>query len=329
MTGIQYTNKHKGRDETLDVLSCFPAAVRDTLLSCGIPPGRWCEIRLRADACSAVGYTDDDGGRSCIPLPSQRLTEQTLREILTRLCAGSVHAYDEGLRRGFFSPAELPGVRIGAAGQVLCRGGSVERLQSIRSLCLRLPHSVSVCGGIADALAVVRGAPVMTETVPPADIQLPGAAVIPTLFYAPPGEGKTTLLRCLIRTLCSAADAVPPLCGAVLDSGGELSGGGIFAGCTVDCFCGYPRGMGMALATRAFSPQVLFCDEIGTEEEAEEILRAQATGVPLIATAHADSFAMLLRRPCFARLHEHRVFARYVRLRRTHGGFDIRTEAEI
>lgn len=311
----------------MDVLSCFPAAVRDTLLSCGVMPGRWCEIRLRSDACSAVGYADAGGGRICIPLPQLRLTEQTLREILTRLCAGSVHAYDEGLRRGFFSPAELPGVRIGAAGQVLCRGGGVERLQSIRSLCLRLPHSVPACGGIADALAAVRGATV--DIRPPEKERTRTTAIVPTLFYAPPGEGKTTLLRCLIRALCDAGTAAGPLCGAVLDSGGELSGGGIFSGCTVDCFCGYPRGMGMALATRAFSPQVLFCDEIGTEEEAEEILRTQATGVPLIATAHADSFAMLQRRPCFARLLEHRVFARYVRLRRTQGGFDLRLEAEL
>ena len=106
---------------------------------------------------------------------------------------------------------------------------------------------------------------------------------------------------------------------AVVDTGEELCASGI-DDCTVDRFCGYPRGLGMEIAARAFAPQVIFCDEIGSDAEAEEILRAQAGGIPLIATAHADTLSGLLRRPCFARLHEHGVFSRYVRLFRDSGG---------
>lgn len=51
------------------------------------------------------------------------------------------------------------------------------------------------------------------------------------------------------------------------------------------------------MATLSLSPQVIFCDEIGSEEEAEAVLHTQNTGVPLIATAHAYDIQGLMRRP--------------------------------
>ena len=74
--------------------------------------------------------------------------------------------------------------------------------------------------------------------------------------------------------------------------------------------------MGISLATRAFAPQVILCDEIGTDAEAEEILCTQAGGVPLIASAHADTLSSLLHRPCFEALYRHCVFSQYIRLYR-------------
>ena len=92
--------------------------------------------------------------------------------------------------------------------------------------------------------------------------------------------------------------------------------------CTIDRFCGYPRGFGMALATRAFAPQVIICDEIGSDAEAEEILHAQACGVPLIATAHAASVCELLGRTGIGMLHRAGTFGYYVGIRRA-GNFSF------
>ena len=205
--------------------------------------------------------------------------------------------------------------------------GKPERLQTVTSLCIRLPHNVRVSGAADLALlALLRGQPTTESApVPSEDAAL---QLCSTLFYAPPGCGKTTLLRCVIKTLCSAKTAESPFCAAVLDNGEELCNDG-FSDCTMDRFCGYPRGLGMEIATRAFAPQVLICDEIGSDSEAEEVLRAQACGVPLIATAHADSMEMLLRRPCFRRLYDHGVFSRYVRLYRTTSGFSFLCEGTV
>lgn len=307
----------------MDVMRCLPDSVRDAVAESGIAWDAVTDLRLRAGSCSAVGYCrgGKTGNRA---LPALALTEEDLRAVLTKLCAGSVHVYNEGLLRGYFSPQLLPGVRVGAAGRLLTCGGQPERLQALHTLCIRLPHAVTADSVTAARLrALVLGKPmawtdrsVQTERTVRAD---GGCPIVSTLFYAPPGVGKTSLLRCLIRTLCSVRYTDTPVSAAVLDTGEELCGDG-FADCTVDRFSGYPRGVGMEIATRAFAPQVLICDEIGSEAEAEEILRAQISGVPLIATAHADSLETLLRRPCFARLHENGVFFRYVRLSRDADG---------
>ena len=76
----------------------------------------------------------------------------------------------------------------------------------------------------------------------------------------------------------------------------------------VDVLRGYPRAKGIEIATRTLSPEVIFCDEIGSAEEAKAILSAQNSGVPLIATAHADSRETLFRRPNIRILYENEIF---------------------
>lgn len=304
----------------MDVMQCMTDKIRAAIWGLSVPWETVTDIRLRAGSCSAVTCLHD-GYRKNLPLVSLSLDETDLRAVLSQLCAGSVHTYEEGLLRGYFSPMRLPGVRVGIAGRMLCSGSRPERLQSLTSLCIRLPHVITPGGITAARLrALVYGRDVGgDESASAPRDKMP----VSTLFYAPPGEGKTTLLRCLIRSLCAVGGGDAPICAAVIDTGGELCGDG-FGDCTVDRFCGLGRGPAMEIATRAFAPQVIICDEIGSDAEADEILRAQACGIPLIATAHADTLATLLRRPCFARLHESGVFSRYVRLyRRDDSGFSF------
>lgn len=307
----------------MDVMQCMTDGIRSAIEAVSVPWETVTDIRLRAGGCSSLTCLCD-GERKNMPLRSLVLDEEDLRAVLSQLCAGSVHTYEEGLLRGYFSPMRLPGVRVGVAGRMLYGGGRPERLQRLSSLCIRLPHVVSLGGITAARLrALVYGGDGFGDAK--FDANRDGLP-LSTLFYAPPGEGKTTLLRCLIRSLCAASGKDDPLCAAVIDTGEEL-GGDDLLDCTVDRFCGYGRGLAMEIATRAFAPQVIFCDEIGSDAEADEILRAQACGIPLVATAHADTITTLLRRPCFARLHENGVFSRYVRLYRSmDGGFSFDCE---
>jgi stage III sporulation protein AA len=121
----------------------------------------------------------------------------------------------------------------------------------------------------------------------------------------------------LIRDLASLlSGGEAPRRVALIDTRGELYMQKLFGHHLVDVLHGYPRAKGIEIATRTLSPEAIFCDEIGSAEEAKAILGAQNSGVPLIATAHADSREALFRRPSIRLLYESGVFRYYIGLRR-------------
>ena len=67
------------------------------------------------------------------------------------------------------------------------------------------------------------------------------------------------------------------------------------------------------------------CDEIGGAKDARAVLSAANHGVPLVATAHADTVAGLLRRADIRALHRAGVFGAYVGIERAkEAGFSYR-----
>ena len=88
---------------------------------------------------------------------------------------------------------------------------------------------------------------------------------------------------------------------AVVDERGEIAGTyrGVpqnDLGCCCDVLDGYPKAEGILLAVRALSPEVIICDEIGSESEVKAVEQGLNTGVTLIASIHAGSVGELMRR---------------------------------
>ena len=75
--------------------------------------------------------------------------------------------------------------------------------------------------------------------------------------------------------------------------------------------------MGIEIATRVLNPQLIVCDEIGDTEESLELVAANNSGIPLLATAHAGDIEELLSRTGIRLLHEAGVFGAYVRIKRS------------
>ena len=140
------------------------------------------------------------------------------------------------------------------------------------------------------------------------------------LIYAPPAVGKTTLLRAVAARMAGGAD---PVRVAVIDTRGELAVGLDDPKLLLDVLSGYPRGVGLSIATRTLAAQLSVCDEIGDLGEAREIIEAQSAGVPLLASAHAADLGELLGRPAIRLLQEAHVFGAYVRIARRQGVFDF------
>ena len=255
------------------------------------------EIRLRAGRCASLTV----GGRNI--LTPVILSTGELRELLDRMCGGSPYAYSETIHQGYVT---LPGgVRVGVAGLAACEGGRVIGVKTIHALNIRLPSRRRAVGKeIVDLLRrTVR------ET----------GHVGGILIYAPPGVGKTTLLRGIAASLAGGHE---PWRTVIVDTRGELGFNCEGAELCLDVLSGYPRALGIEIATRTMGAQVILCDEIGDASEAAAMEAAHHGGVPLVATAHAGDLAELLCRTGIRRLHEARLFSVYVGIRRDgRGGF--------
>ena len=263
--------------------SCLPEPLRRELqtLSSEIARSDLNEVRLRAGRPSSLTVA---GGNRVL---SVKLTAEDLQSTVTKLCGGSVYAFSETIREGYLRIGE--GFRVGICGTYNEETSSVRNFSSLN---IRIPHPI--CG--------------ISEPV--SDYLTDGKKSL--LLYSPPGIGKTTVLRDLAARLSGKENKRV----ALIDTRGELYIETMFSDCLCDVLDGYPRGMAIEAATRTLAPEYLICDEIGDEREAEAIVAAQNTGVPLLASAHASGTDELLLRPAIAFLHRHGVFDAYVGLSR-------------
>ncbi|MBO5938189.1 MAG: AAA family ATPase [Clostridia bacterium] len=264
-----------------------------------IEAGRWGsgrieELRLRTERCAFL--TTDRGSVRL----STVVTRREIDDVVLGLCDGSLYAHRDCIAEGYLT---LPdGLRVGICGRASVEGGRVLGVYDISALNFRFPTHRRGLGA-----PVVRLLRTMTR----------GEGV---LVYAPPGEGKTTLLRSVAEEMASGND---PWRVCVIDTRGEL---GAYLGASelsIDLLSGYPRALGIEIATRTMNAELILCDEIGEMKEAEAILSAQNCGVPFVASTHAEDVSGLLRRDGLRRLHEARVFGAYVGIRRRRGANDF------
>ena len=261
------------------------------------------ELRFRTNAPFSLTYA----GRNICIFNGRELifSELEMRTLLANLCEESVHTYAQTMNEGYITLAN--GARIGVCGHAHSDGKNILNLRDVTSICVRVPHIVrSVSDGIMPVL-FSRG------------------KVQSALIYSPPGVGKTTLLRDVAKNLSSGAYK-KRVC--VVDSRSEIYMSDIFSHSLCDFLDGYPKSVGIEIATRTLSPEVIICDEIGGIDEASAILQAQNSGVPLIATAHANDLSSLLMRQNIRILHDGGIFRYYIGLSRSHESEKIEFEIE-
>lgn len=253
------------------------------------------ELRLRAGWPMTVLLEGAERPLGGAPVRGEELEQ--LVEIASR---ASIHTVLDQVRQGYLTVAG--GHRIGLCGTAVLREGEIYALRGLSSASLRIARQVKgAAAAILDGLC-------------------PGGRLADTLILAPPGLGKTTLLRDIIRAV-SEGEGCAPLRVALADERGEVAAlyGGLpqlAVGRRTDVMEGCPKAQGLMLLLRAMNPQVLAVDEITAPEDVRALAAAAGCGATLLATAHGEERTDLERRNVYRPMLEEGLFRFLVRILR-------------
>lgn len=276
-------------------LELLPRHLRSICLAyCQDKEEGWEEIRLRAGR----GLTLLRNGREYSVVGNAiAITQRELHTVLELATNSSYQSACEQLGQGFYTVKG--GHRIGISGSVTLRDGMRPFFRELSSLNIRVAREKYGIGDALKDLLLLRGF-------------MPG-----TLILSPPGGGKTTLLRELIRLLSDEYG----LRVALADERSEVAAmwKGIpqmNVGSHTDIMDGCLKAKGMLMLLRCMNPSILAADEITVPEDIQAVSMAANCGVSVLATAHASDLDELRQRPLYHKLLAEQVFTRAILIRR-------------
>lgn len=302
----------KGKDEFIKI---FSMNIRNILQKTKIDLKELQEIRLRAGKPLLVMA----GGREYFVTAGGSLTEEEQRgwrvpkreiaETMEYIANYSLYAYEDEVRQGFLTISG--GHRVGIAGKAVTDGGRIRSIRHISFLNVRVSHEVKGC---ADAVM-----PYLAKE----------GEICHTLILSPPGCGKTTLLRDMIRQISNGGSYCRGQTVGVVDERSEIGGAYLGVpqndlGIRTDLLDCCPKAEGMMLLIRSMAPRVLAVDEIGGAEDISAIEAAVNCGCRILATVHGSSMEDIRRKPMLGRLMEQEVFERYIILHNLGGAGTVR-----
>ncbi|MBR5479870.1 MAG: stage III sporulation protein AB [Clostridia bacterium] len=263
------------------------------------------EFRLREGTLLTV-LTDE-----CeVPVNSDaKVRHEELATIVDIATGGSVHSSSEQIKSGYLTVRG--GHRIGLCGSGVYKNGEVSFIKNISSVAIRIAKEfIGVSDGIYEQLTVNKG----FES---------------TIIISPPGCGKTTMLRDLIRNLSNGKYAYRV---SVADERNEIAGKhrGVpqfDLGQHTDVMEGMSKSYATMVMLRAMTPEILAVDEITVKEDIAAIESAANCGVALLATAHGAGVNSLFDRMLYKQLQNLGIFKRAVVLGIKNGNYTAKVEA--
>lgn len=176
----------------------------------------------------------------------------------------SLHSHREEICKGYI---DYNGLRIGLCGTAIHKEGSLYTFSDISSLNIRVPSEVK---GIFDLNTA--------KIIPPKN----------TIIISPPGYGKTTALRELIRVVSDKGCRV-----AVVDERNEIAAkNGAYTnfdiGINTDVLTDVAKTEAVSLLLRSMNPEIIAVDELSGQKDTDCLRSLRLNGVLVFATAHGS-----------------------------------------
>lgn len=254
------------------------------------------EIRIRASKPVILKYSNLE-----VVLDNLIVSKEEIIEILQYICNNSIYSYQNQICNGYITLKG--GHRVGITGSVVMTEDKITNINYIASLNFRIAKQV--IGASNRVLKYILN----TEE----------NSVYNTLIISPPGAGKTTMLRDLIRKISNGMEQInyKGITVGLVDERGEIAAmyKGIpqnEVGLRTDVLDNVPKWMGMQMMIRSMAPQVIVADEIGNKKDVEAINYAVCCGIKGIFTVHGKNIEDIKLNPEIAKLLNTHIFERLI-----------------
>lgn len=288
-----------------EVMQLLPMSLRNILVKMTTDQQKSIkELRLRAEkpivAVTQKGsaFVSQSGKLSYIISDSlPKITCDELSQTVKRICGFSVYSHQSEINSGFVTVRG--GHRVGMCGTAVTENGKIISVRDISSINIRIADERLGCANEIMSKLFYNGL---------SNVIIAGA----------PMSGKTTVLRDLIRQISNGNAGEYYKC-AVIDERCEICGtnGLVYendVGENTDVLNNYIKEEGISQAVRTLSPDIIFCDETASDEEADRILNGIMCGVHFAVTVHAGSIDDLYKRSVTAKLIDSKLFDSVVML---------------
>lgn len=197
--------------------------------------------------------------------------EDILR-LIENFSENSLYKVQNEINEGFITLKG--GHRVGITGTGVIEDEKIKNIKYVSSLNIRIAREVIGCSNEL--------------------MEILGEDFGSTIIISPPGCGKTTLLRDLIRNISNGYKNFIPQTIGVVDERNEISATYLGQaqndlGLRTDVFVSCKKAIGMILMIRSMGLDFIATDEIGSKEDIEAIKVAIISGVKLLVTSHGTS----------------------------------------